>query len=70
MAGLVPATHADPMVRRSIPWPAHAFFSRYAGLAGVDGRPCAGQDGFQKTRVAFWRFVNLTAKPFDRCGRD
>ena len=63
MAGPVPANHADPMVWRSIPWPAHAFSSRSAGPANVDGRHKAGQDGFQKTRVAIWSYVNLTSKP-------
>ena len=63
MAGPVPANHADPMVRRSIPWPAHACSSRSAGPAGVDGRRKAGQDGFQKPAWPFWRFVHLTSKP-------
>ena len=69
MTGPVPASYADPMVRRSIAWPPHAFSSRSAGPAGVDGRHKAGQDGFQKTRVAFWRFVNLTSKPCGAVGR-
>ena len=65
MAGPVPANHADPMVRRSIPWPAHAFSSRSAGPAGVDGRHKAGQDGFQKPA---WPLLEVREPDFEALG--
>ena len=46
MAGPVPANHADPMVRRSRPWPAHAFSSRSSG-------PPAWMAGTRPARTAF-----------------
>ena len=54
MAGLVPANHADPTVRRWKKMPAHALFSIWnAAPVGVGGRHKAGQDGLKTTDMAF-----------------